>query len=185
VCAHLDTTVGTPGAYDNASGVAGLYGVAERIIADRPPINVEFVALACEEQGFHGASHYVTDRKERGHLGEVRAVINLDQISGGDFLWVWTGPDWFADAVRTTLEPLPALADYDVRYSAPMPGADDWLFALEGIPTASLIFWRLPVYHKPHDTMEHVDMDKVDAVTDAAVALLQRIWGQVTAPVRG
>jgi aminopeptidase YwaD len=178
VCAHLDTTIGTPGAYDNASGVAGLLGVAEQIVARRPDLNVEFIALACEEQGFHGASHYVTDRRERGRLGDVLAVVNLDQISGGDFLWVWAGPEPFAEQVRATLDPLPALAGYEVRYAPPMPGADDWMFAVEGVPTVSLIFWRLPVYHKPHDTMEHVDMEKVHAVTDAALALLQGIEGR-------
>jgi aminopeptidase YwaD len=174
VCAHIDTTIGTPGAYDNASGIAGMYGVAQKLLAAAPPINVEFIAMACEEQGFHGASYYVTDRKERGVLGEVRAVVNLDQISGGEFLWVWSGPHSFARDVAATLAALPALDRFEVRHSAPMAGADDWLFAVEGIPTVSLIFWRLPVYHKAADTPDAVDMETVRACRDAALALVER-----------
>jgi Iap family predicted aminopeptidase len=175
VCAHLDTTLGTPGAYDNASGVAGVCTVAEQITARSLPVNVDFIALACEEQGFYGASHYVTDLKETGRLGRVQGVINLDQISGGEFLWVWAGPEDFAQQVRNVLSDVEALHSFPIRYSTPMAGADDWLFALEGIPTVSLIFWRLPVYHKAHDTLEHVDMTKVAAVTQAAERLVEHI----------
>jgi aminopeptidase YwaD len=175
VCAHIDTMLGTPGAGDNASGVAGMYGVAQEVIAAGMPINVEFIAMACEEQGFHGASYYVTDRKERGVLGEVRAVVNLDQISGGEFLWVWSGPDAFASVVAATLDQVPALDDYEVRHSPPMAGADDWAFAVEGVPTVSLIFWQSPGYHMAADTPDYVDMVKVQAVRDAAFALVARL----------
>lgn len=173
VCAHADTSLGTPGAYDNASGLGGLYDLAARVVGAGLDINVDFVAFACEEQGFYGASHYVNDLKERGELEHIRYVVNLDQISGGDFLWVWAGPDAFQARVRRALEAVPALASHEVRFAAPMPGADDWIFAVEGVPTVSLIFWRLDVYHKPADTFDRVDMEKVRACVEAAYAVLE------------
>lgn len=36
VCAHYDTTVGTPGAYDNASGVGGVLPLARQLVAHPP-----------------------------------------------------------------------------------------------------------------------------------------------------
>lgn len=175
VCAHADTTLNTPGAYDNASGIGGLYEVASRIIASRLPLNVDFVAFACEEQGFYGASYLVNDLKERDELSAIRYVVNLDQISGGDFLWVWVGPEEFARAVKTVLDGVPALGDYHVRLAEPMPGADDWTFHVEGIPTVSLIFWRLEDYHKPTDGFDKVDMQKVMCVVEAAYRVLEQL----------
>jgi aminopeptidase YwaD len=177
VCAHADTSLGTPGAYDNASGIGGLYDLAARVVRAGLKINVDFVAFACEEQGFYGASHYVNDLKERGGLEHISYVVNLDQISGGDYLWVWAGPDVFQSTVRHALEGVPALRSHDVRFAAPMPGADDWIFAVEGVPTVSLIFWRLDVYHKPVDTFDRVDMQKVRACVEAAYAVLEAIGG--------
>jgi aminopeptidase YwaD len=174
VCAHADTSLSTPGAYDNASGLGGLYDLAARVVASGLELNVDFVAFACEEQGFYGASYYVNDLKERGELAQIRHVINLDQLSGGDYLWVWVGPDGFERTVRQALDSVPALEPYELRFSAPMPGADDWIFAVERVPTVSLIFWRLNVYHKPADTFDLVDMRKVRACVDAAYAVLER-----------
>lgn len=173
VCAHADTSLNTPGAYDNASGIGGLYELASRVIEARLDINVDFVAFACEEQGFYGASHYVNDIKERGELSHIRYVVNLDQISGGDYLWVWVGPEGFERTVRQAIDAVPLLKKYEMRFAEPMPGADDWIFAVEGVPTVSLIFWRLDVYHKPTDTFERVDIEKVRSAVEAAYAILQ------------
>jgi hypothetical protein len=174
VCAHADTSLDTPGAYDNASGIGGLYELAARVVDAQLDVNVDFIAFACEEQGFYGASYYVNDLKERGELAEIRYVINLDQISGGEFLWIWVGPEQFASTVRQAVRDLPALEEYELKFASPMPGADDWIFAAEGIPTVSLIFWRLDVYHRPTDTIERVDLAKVRATVDAAYAILER-----------
>lgn len=174
VCAHADTSLNTPGAYDNASGIGGLYELASRVVKARPEMNVDFVAFACEEQGFYGASYYVNDIKERDELSQIRYVINLDQISGGDYLWVWVGPEGFERTVRQAIDAVPLLRQYELRFAAPMPGADDWIFAVEGVPTVSFIFWRLDVYHKPTDTFERVDIRKVKSAVEAAYAVLER-----------
>jgi hypothetical protein len=52
VGAHYDTVRGTPGANDNATGVAALLALAERFAkpgAARPARTLRFVAFACEE----------------------------------------------------------------------------------------------------------------------------------------
>lgn len=47
--AHYDTVVGTPGANDNATGVAALLALAHRFGAARPARTLRFVAFATEE----------------------------------------------------------------------------------------------------------------------------------------
>ncbi|NCO82744.1 MAG: hypothetical protein COZ31_10725 [Nitrospirae bacterium CG_4_10_14_3_um_filter_44_29] len=50
--AHYDTITGTPGADDNASGVAGILELA-RIVSEKPlPYTIRLVAFALEEPPF-------------------------------------------------------------------------------------------------------------------------------------
>lgn len=49
VGAHYDTVPGTPGADDNASGVAVLIELARRLVADPPSVPVRFAAFTLEE----------------------------------------------------------------------------------------------------------------------------------------
>jgi len=52
VGAHYDTADGTPGANDNASGVAGVLALARRFAGSRPARTVRFVCLVNEEPPF-------------------------------------------------------------------------------------------------------------------------------------
>ena len=81
--AHYDTVRTTPGADDNASGVAGLLGLA-RLLANRPPgSTVRFVAFALEEPPVYrsqnmGSYHYAKSLKETE--AEVEGMICLEMI---------------------------------------------------------------------------------------------------------
>lgn len=73
VGAHVDTVAGTPGADDNASGVAGVLEVARALTGGRrwrPRAPVELVVFALEErQGLTyrvGSRRFVEDARERG-----------------------------------------------------------------------------------------------------------------------
>jgi len=60
--AHIDTVPRSPGADDNASGVAALLEIA-RVLAEGPPpaITVRFVVFNLEEVGLIGARAYASD----------------------------------------------------------------------------------------------------------------------------
>jgi len=81
--AHYDTVRTTPGADDNASGVAGLLGIA-RLLKDRPPDRtVRFVAFALEELPVYrtrnmGSYHYAESLK-KGQVA-VEGMICLEMI---------------------------------------------------------------------------------------------------------
>lgn len=81
--AHYDTAAGTPGADDNASGVAGLLELA-RMAAQRPfPRTVRFVAFCLEEPPVFGTEHmgsfvYARSVKEEGI--PVYGMISLEMI---------------------------------------------------------------------------------------------------------
>jgi Zn-dependent M28 family amino/carboxypeptidase len=82
ICAHYDSVPTTPGADDNASGVAGLLASARalghlgRIVSDpaRRP-NVGFVAFNGEEDGMLGSRDFVDDYLPSGRLVVERAHV--------------------------------------------------------------------------------------------------------------
>ncbi|MGB1199258.1 MAG: M28 family metallopeptidase [Thalassotalea sp.] len=93
LAAHLDSTaakLGSDGAIDNATGLAAMLAVAENLAALKTlPYNLRFIAFGAEEVGKLGSKHYVKNLiKENGSLNNIVAMINLDTVAGGDFLYV-------------------------------------------------------------------------------------------------
>jgi Zn-dependent M28 family amino/carboxypeptidase len=83
VGAHYDSVIGTPGANDNASGVAALLELA-RLLAGTPlPRSVRFVAFANEEAPFFygdemGSNRYAGRARARGE--RIKAMLALETI---------------------------------------------------------------------------------------------------------
>ncbi len=83
VGAHYDSVSTTPGADDNASGVAGLLGLARALAGARMERTVRFVAFALEEWPVYrsrnmASYHYALSLKERNE--RVEGMICLEMI---------------------------------------------------------------------------------------------------------
>jgi bacterial leucyl aminopeptidase len=93
VSAHMDSTAGSepgydprtdpaPGADDDASGVAGVLAIAERVAAlaatAAPARTIRFVLFNAEEQGLIGSRAYARRSKTRGEV--IAAVWQMDMI---------------------------------------------------------------------------------------------------------
>lgn len=78
VSAHYDSVRTSPGADDNASGVAGLLEVARLIADQKLEHTVRFCFFGGEEIGLVGSSLHVDNIGE--HEGEVIGLINLEMI---------------------------------------------------------------------------------------------------------
>jgi len=83
VGAHYDSIIGSPGANDNASGVAGVLEMA-RLLADQPlPRTVRFVAFVNEEPPFFqtddmGSRVYASRARRRGE--RIVAMLSIETI---------------------------------------------------------------------------------------------------------
>ncbi len=83
VGAHYDSVFGTPGANDNASGVAGLLEIARLLATEELSRTVRFVAFVNEEPPFFltgdmGSRVYAARSRQRGE--HVVAMLSLETI---------------------------------------------------------------------------------------------------------
>ncbi len=98
--AHYDTVPGSPGANDNASGVAVLLALAERFRERPQPRTVRFIAFTNEEPPFYktddmGSFAYAREARQRGD--NIVAMVSLD------------GVGYYSDAPGSQGYPLPGL----------------------------------------------------------------------------
>jgi len=84
VGAHYDTAPGTPGADDNASGVAVLLEVAARLgSGERPKVPVRLAAFACEEPPHFGTPEmgsFVHARGMRSRGERLLGMLSLEML---------------------------------------------------------------------------------------------------------
>jgi hypothetical protein len=166
----------SPGANDNASGVALLLELARRL-ADEPAVG--FVVSTGEEDGLVGADRFV-----RARVGEDSAsrpfVVNLDTVGCPPLLItghrLGFGPGGGEGTREGMLHGAMLTAAADVphrRRAIPFPAAvDSFVFHRGGYPALTLAggtVWNTYRYlHRPQDTADRLDLDWMDRVADVA-----------------
>lgn len=171
VTAHLDTKPGTPGALDDASGVAALLELAGMLEAAPAGRGVELAIL-------NGEDHYAAPGQRRyletTDMTRVRLAINVDGVGlAGSAVGVapMAMPTEVERRARRLLD-----RHKDVRALDPWPQGDHMLFVGAGVPALAItsvgIFDVIEtIVHTPADTPDGVDAEQIAAacrfVTDA------------------
>lgn len=200
VGAHYDTVPGSPGADDNASGVAVLIELAN-LLRDR---KIRFVAFANEEVPYFlgpEMGSYVYAR-ERG--AGVKAMFSLEMLGyyhdapgtqGYPAPLGWFYPDranfiaFVGDLgafslVRRSIKLFREHARFPSEgLAAPslIPGvswSDHWSFRKHGIPAVMVTdtaFYRYPHYHLASDTPEKLDYGRMARVTMGLAGMLKEL----------
>ena len=162
VMAHFDTQYTGPGAVDNASGVAALLALAAHFAGARPDHGLVFALYSGEEVGFVGARQHLAVLKDRGELGAIRAVLNLDMLACNEPNWIHASADFLAqESARRAAAALTIAERYGgLEIVTPCwPSGDQDPFDDEGIPCVSFT-WKGYKYrhtHTPEDTPDKVD----------------------------
>lgn len=160
-CAHYDSKVDTPGAYDNAAGVGCLLTLAELLSQKKHRHTLEWVAFTGEEGAGLGDMEYARNARREGNgFNQVTAAINIDGVGP------YTGTTTVATfAVSRALEALldekmkndPAILRVD-----PWPASDHYIFYSNGVPSLALTSKGLrDVYHTFFDTFDWISGDKL------------------------
>ncbi len=182
LCAHFDTKYGTPGALDNASGVAALMVLA-RAFRDMPVKSpLELVFMNGEE--CYAAPGEVAYLRAGGCDPEVVACcINIDGIglagfSPGISYYNCPGPLEAACEEARAGDPGMVLAD-------PWPQGDHMMFAAAGIPciafsTSATLEVVSEVIHTEKDRLECLDRGVIERTVETVekvVRALDRVFG--------
>jgi aminopeptidase YwaD len=160
VGAHVDTKPDTPGALDNAAGVATMLAVAELLVGETLACTVEFVPFNGED---HAASPgEVAYLAACPDLSDVRLMVNVDDagLLGGPSACSTYGLD---DATAAIIEACMARADR-VEAGPQWSASDHMIFAMRGVPAIALIARDVDtvmgeITHTPADTPDKVDAE--------------------------
>lgn len=201
VGAHYDTVPGSPGADDNASGVAALIELA------RMGLPARFIAFANEElpyfrTGEMGSQVWARAARERGD--EVRAMLSLEMLGSYSdapgsqayptpFSWLYPDrADFIAfvgdlgarDLVRRSIKYFRQSARFPsegLAGPARIEGvtrSDHWSFRVQGyqaIMVTDTAFNRYPHYHQATDTPEKLDYLRMARVTLGLAAVIKEL----------
>lgn len=170
--AHYDSVPGSPGANDNASGVALLLEIVRLVPKKELPFTLVLIGFGAEEvmPGTGGRHHFGSHRfvanRTSSELRNMTAMLSLDMVGAGRNLQIGhctAGNDRLAATLR------------DISGANPqrfiMCNSDDRAFALRGIPSAHVRWYPYDSYHKRSDTA-----DKIDAAMINIVARIVLRW---------
>jgi hypothetical protein len=193
------------GANDNASGVAVLLETARQLAAaaHRPARSILFLAVGSEEQLMLGSYHYAANPLRP--LATTRAVLTLDMVgrdeahtpeSNGAYEITAGRPDQL-NVVGAVFSPdLAALLNEEARKAGlalsdkfdrdssirALFRCDHLPFLQKGVPAVWLFGGFHPGYHEPADTIDLLDLDKMDRVLRLTLSAARRLAGPGAAP---
>jgi len=169
-----DTTAVHNGADDNASGVAGLIELAQKLNAEKTLLkrSVIFVAFSAEEMGLLGSKNFVKNLPVKNT--QVKAMINLDMIGRLQkedpyILISGTGTSVEGESI---LNELGKKISIKLKYSPEGYGASDHAsFYAENIPVFFLTTGAHEDYHTPFDDADRINYEGEKQVLDFAYSL--------------
>jgi Zn-dependent M28 family amino/carboxypeptidase len=171
LCAHYDTKIDTPGACDNAGGVAVLLALADLLGARERALGLECVAFSNEEYLPMGDDEYV---RLCGHqFDQIVAAINFDgagQYLGANNITMMANSESFRDRVAEL-----TLSYRGVVWVAPWPESNHSTFANRGVPSIAFGSRGASLEHLRSDTIEWVSPAKLSEVVSLAADIVESL----------
>ena len=202
--AHYDTVPGSPGADDNATGVAVLLELARDIASGPLKYPVQLVAFDMEEYGYLGSSHHAAKYKQQQE--SIRLMISLEMLgycnhnpnsqsypaglkyfypNSGDFIaligTLRTVPDLInlSGKIRKSGQPCEWLPVPNRGLMVPDTRRSDhvpfWDNGYPAIMVTDTANMRNPHYHRGSDRIETLDLDFLAGVCQGLVEAIRYI----------
>ncbi|MEM1169291.1 MAG: M20/M25/M40 family metallo-hydrolase [Cyanobacteria bacterium P01_H01_bin.35] len=203
--AHYDTVPGTPGADDNATGVAVLLELAREFYSQPLKYPVSLVAFDMEEYGLLGSKHYAEKLKQKQQ--QLRLMISLEMLgycdsnpnsqsyppglkyfypNQGNFITLignlLTVIDMFKMSINinkigTNCQWLPVPnRGLIVRDTRRSDHAPFWDRGYKAIMITDTANMRNPNYHQNSDTIETLDLDFLTGVCQGLIIAMRSIF---------
>lgn len=175
----------SPGANDDASGVAVVLALAEALVREPPPdLEVWFVSTGSEEGILGGMEAFMEQHGDE--LKRRRPIVVNFEVLGSGRVTYLKGEGFLrrypygAEAVSLAAEVANEPDFADVRSLRNAPFATDALIATRhGIPAITVASLSdegyVPHYHWPSDTAETIDLRSVEAAYAFCYRIIQRL----------
>jgi hypothetical protein len=167
ILGHADTPYNSPGANDNTATVICMIMLAHSLSGTIPKKTVTFLATSGEEYGKLGAIHYKESREKAGTLNNIRMAIELDSLTWGNDLQLYSSHSRFTELIAECnndlkIDGIPKIVNED-------SGGDSRPFRQTGIPTV-FVNTRgenyndktLKLWHRPEDRPDGVHPELVE-----------------------
>jgi len=202
--AHYDAVPGTPGADDNATGVAALLELAAVFAASPLKYPVRLVAFDLEEYGLIGSTFYAQHLKENRQ--KLKLMLSLEMLGycdntpnsqtypnvlkpfysdRGNFIALVGNLSSLGDLISLSRQmkkhgmPCEVLLDPSNGRLVPITGFSDhrpfWEQKYRAIMVTDTAMLRNPHYHKSSDTIETLDLDFLTKVCQSLIIALRGI----------
>ena len=206
--AHYDTVVGSPGADDNASGLAVLLEAADRLrhlVVARP---VWLAAFCLEEHGLLGSRAFISGLKQTGQPVDGAIVLEcvgyasrdagsqrtppgvpISLPSIGNFLGI-VGNEASRDLLAAVERNARRVAPNTPTLALAVPGRGEslpdvrrsdhaafWDEGYRAVMLTDTANFRNPHYHQPSDTLDTLDLDFLEGVSEIAVGCIEDLAG--------
>src|SRR6476661_4174703 len=202
--AHYDTVPGSPGADDNATGVAVLLELARDIASGPLKYPVQLVAFDMEEYGYLGSSHHAAKYKQQQK--SIRLMISLEMLgccnhnpnsqsypaglkyfypNSGNFIaligTLRTVPDLInlSGKIRKSGQPCEWLPLPNRGLIVPDTRRSDhvpfWDKGYPAIMVTDTANMRNPHYHRESDKIETLDLDFLTAVCQGLLEAIRHL----------
>ena len=172
------------GADDNASGIAGVLEIAEKLKANQFELNrsILFMGYNAEEQGLLGSKHYVNNPTVP--LKNIITMINMDMIgrmSNNKITVGGTGTSSAFDSILNNVE-----KNHDLLTTKSPEGfgpSDHSSFYINDIPVLFFFTGAHNDYHKPSDDWAQINVEGEKKILDMIYDIVIQIDQLETSPV--
>jgi len=205
IAAHYDTVPGSPGADDNASGLAVILEVAHGLREGSLNREVRFIGFCLEEANLLGSLAYAAQLKAAKQeitgaivlecVGYARSEEGSQQVPPGIPITVPSVGNFLAIIGNTTSAELTAVVERAAKRHVPavalvVPGNGEllpdtrrsdhaafWDYGYPAVMLTDTANFRNPHYHQPTDTLDTLDLSFLERVTGAVAAAVIDLAG--------
>ncbi len=165
------------GADDNASGIAALLYLAEKLSKKSQDHNYIFIAFTGEEKGLLGSNYFVNNPSF--DLNKTSFMVNMDMVGRLDderrmaIYGVGTSPS-FIPAINRINDP-----HFQFKFDSSGIGPSDHTsFYLNDIPVLHFFTGQHAQYHKPTDDVELINFDGLNDISHFIYKMIISLDGE-------
>ena len=180
ISAHHDTVSVSPGADDDASGVAAVLATAKILSQYTFQYTIRFITFSGEEKGLDGSYLYARDAYQRED--NIVAVINLDTIGfanttegGRTLLFFYTERSkWIGDFAQTVSRLYKNQTNMSVDLWLGSSKSDQQSFVEYGFDAILMLEydWRYSLENTPDDTTDRLNWTYLTKATKLCLAVV-------------